>query len=231
MKKGDWFPTSRAGKFSMFTNFDAKIDNYAENFALTAQQLARLHLICQIFGEIHQKFDQNKAAMDNFTEWQNIVFKGTPRGNSIPTAPAFANINLPADSFIGIFDEFRETVNYLKNHLNYTENIGIDLMIVANDVADDDLNIIAPDIKITAKNDDSVEISFKKGNFDSIEIQYRKTGTEIWLNADKATFSPIVHKPQLTNPDQAEKFEYRAIYLRKNERVGNWSPIYAVTAG
>lgn len=231
MKKGDWFPANRAGKFSMFTNFDAKIDNYAENFGLTAQQLARLHLICQTFVEIHQKFDQNKAAMDNFVEWQNIVFKGAPQGTAVPNAPAFANINLSADSFIGIFDEFRETVGYLKNHLNYTENIGIDLMIVANDSADDDLNVIAPDMKVIAKNDDSVEISFKKGNFDSIEIQHRKTGTENWLTADKATFSPIVHKPPLTNPDQAEKFEYRAIYLRKNERAGNWSPIYAVTVG
>ena len=138
---------------------------------------------------------------------------------------------MPPDSFIGILDEFREIVGLLKANLNYTESIGVDLMIAGEDSNGSGLIDSSPVLKLSNKNDTQVKIDFKKFEADAVEAQYRKAGTETWLLADKATFSPILHSPQFTTPGQAEKFEYRAIYLIKNERVGQWSPIYTITVG
>ncbi len=231
MKNRDWFPSTRAEQNVMFVNFNAKINNYKTVFGLTDPLLAKLHTICDTFIEVYQKVEQNRAANSNLTSWQEKIFNGTPKGDPVPQAPTFVAITVPADAFIGIFAEFRELVGFLKSNPDYTENIGLDLMIVANDAEQANAENISPDLKLTLKNDVSVEIAFKKLDFDAIEIQYRKAGAENWLPADKATTSPTTHTPQLTVAGQTEKFEYRGSYLQKNQRTGNWSPIYSVTVG
>lgn len=231
MKMRDWMPTTRAGKFTMFNNVKAKIDGYKTIVGLDNDQVGRIILICDIYIEIYQKAEQIRASMADLTAWQEVVFNGEPRGDAAPKAPSFVSITLPADSFIGIFDEFREFVNYIKNHPGYTENIGLDLMIVAEDSGSNGLSDSAPELKLSVKNDTQVEIVFKKFEADGIEIQYRKAGTETWIPADKPTNSPVVHSPQFTTPGQAEKFEYRASFLVKNQRIGLWSPIYTITVG
>jgi hypothetical protein len=231
MKNRDWFPRSRAEQNVMFVNFNAKIDNYKTVFGISSDLLAKLHTICETFIEVYQKVEQNRAANSNLTSWQDKIFLGTPKGDAVPQAPTFVPINVPANAFIGIFAEFRELVGFLKSNPNYTDNIGLDLMIVATETEQASLENISPDLKLTLKNDVSVEIAFKKLDFDAIEIQYRKAGAENWLPADKATTSPTIHTPQLTNAGQTEKFEYRGSYLQKNQRTGNWSPIYSVTVG
>jgi hypothetical protein len=231
MRNRDWFPSTRAGQNVMFNNFNAKIDGYKDIFGLSNTQTERLHTICITFIEIYQKVEQNRAAMANLTAWQETVFKGEPKGNPVPKVPTFAIINLPETAFIGIFDEFREFVNFIKANPNYSESIGEDLLIVTLESEQQSLDEVFPDLKLSVKNDVSVEVSFKKFDFDAVEIQYRKAGTENWLLADKATNSPTIHTPQLTNAGQAEKFEYRAIYLQKNQRIGTWSPIYSITVG
>lgn len=231
MKNRDWFPSTRAEQNVMFVNFNAKINNYKTVFGLTDPLLAKLHTICDTFIEVYQKVEQNRAANSNLTSWQEKIFNGTPKGDPVPQAPTFVAITVPADAFIGIFAEFRELVGFLKSNPDYTENIGLDLMIVANDAEQANAENISPDLKLTLKNDVSVEIAFKKLDFDAIELQYRKAGAENWLPADKATTSPTMHTPQLTVAGQTEKFEYRGSYLQKNQRTGNWSPIYSVTVG
>jgi hypothetical protein len=231
MKNRDWFPSTRAEQNVVFANFNAKIDDYKNVFGLTEPLLAKLHTICETFLEVYQKVEQNRAAGANLTSWQDTIFIGTPKGDPVPQAPKFAVINVPVGAFIGIFAEFREIVGFIKSNPNYTENIGLDLMIVAPETEQSNLNDASPNLKLALKNDVSVEIAFKKADFDAIEIQYRKASTENWLPADKATTSPTTHTPQLTVAGQAEKFEYRATYLQKNQRVGNWSPIYSITVG
>jgi hypothetical protein len=54
--------------------------------------------------------------------------------------------------------------------------------------------------------------------------------TEIWQHADKGR-PPLIFAPPITMPGAAEKFEFRAIYIRKNLRVGVWSAIYPITLG
>ena len=76
-----------------------------------------------------------------------------------------------------------------------------------------------------------VAIGWKKAGFDMLEAQYRKAGTEMWQPADKSNVSPIIFTPTLTTPGVPEKFEFRGVYIVKNERVGQWSDIVTQTVG
>ena len=69
----------------------------------------------------------------------------------------------------------------------------------------------------------------EKIGFDMLELQWRKAGAAMWQQADKSTERVINFAPPLTTPGEPEKFEFRAVYLIKNQRVGNWSPIYTET--
>lgn len=231
MPNKDWMPTTRAGKNAMFTNFVAKIANYQITLGLTEEQLNALRTVCNSYIEIYDKTEQIRASNRDLTAWQDEVFEGRPRGDAAPTPPTFATITLPDGAFIGTLDEFRELIAYIKNNPNYTENIGLDLMIVRDSDDDDDFRGKNPRLRISVKNDISVEISFKKGEANAVEIQYRSAGTEIWRLGDKTTISPVNISPEFTREEQTEKFEFRGIYLVKNERVGNWSPIYSITVG
>lgn len=231
MKNKDWMPSTRGGKFTMFSNFKAKIEDFQVTLGFDNDLKARMWLICDIYIELYQKIEQIRATMSELTAFQNTILKGEPRGDLAPPTPVFSAIAMPPESFIGILDEFREIVAFLKANPNYTESIGLDLMIVAEDSNGNGLSESSPELKLSVKNDTQVEIAFKKFKADAVEAQYRKAGTETWILADKATNSPVVHSPQFTTPGQAEKFEYRAIFLVKNERIGQWSPIYTITVG
>ena len=65
----------------------------------------------------------------------------------------------------------------------------------------------------------------------TVTVQYRKVGTELWQAVDKSTEKVIEFTPPVTTPGVPEKFEFRGIYILKNQRVGQWSPIYTETVG
>jgi hypothetical protein len=41
----------------------------------------------------------------------------------------------------------------------------------------------------------------------------------------------INFKPPVTTESVPEKFEFRAVYILKNQRLGQWSPVYTLTVG
>jgi hypothetical protein len=86
-------------------------------------------------------------------------------------------------------------------------------------------------LKLSADLGGAVSVEWRKSGFDALELQYRKAGTEMWQLADKSTEKIIEFAPPITTPGAPEKFEFRAVYILKNQRTGQWSPIYTVTVG
>jgi hypothetical protein len=86
-----------------------------------------------------------------------------------------------------------------------------------------------PDLKASVDMDDKISVSYRKGDFDGLELQWRKVGQPLWQLADKSTEKTITFTPEGITPP--EKIELRGVFLLKNQRVGNWSPIYTLTVG
>ncbi len=94
----------------------------------------------------------------------------------------------------------------------------------------DDLNLAdaEPELEFSVE-DTEVVTAWKKKGFDALELKYRKVGAPLWQLADKSTEKIIRFAPPLTTPGVPENFEFRAILIIKNERVGKWSPTYTLT--
>lgn len=228
----DWYPGNRAEERLMFGNIELKIDGYAVKYpVLTAELRAKIHAMCQTFIEAYDKIEYNRATGRQATTWFNNLVASKQDNTPAPEAPVFLPINLPDNAFIGIEKFCREFRTLLKSQFNYDAADGLDLMLERE--ASDGLNLTEamPELKLSVSADGVVAVEWKKTGFDALELQYRKQGATMWQQADKSTEKVIEFEPPLTTPGVPEKFEFRAVLLIKNERVGNWSPTYTLTVG
>lgn len=217
----------------MYANILAKIEGYRGKYAaiLTDDYREFIHTFCQAFIEAFDKIEQNRATSRTATEWFNDLVRSKQENTPAPVPPTFQQITLPAETMVGIEQACREFRRLLVSQRNYNKADGLDLMLERE--AADELNLaeVSPVLKYTVLTNDSIDFDWKKTGFDMLELQYRKEGAALWQYADKSTEKIINFTPPLTTPGVPEKFEFRAIYLIKNQRVGQWSQIYVITVG
>lgn len=227
----DWYPTDGATERLMYGNIEEKIDGYAPKYPfLTAAVLGQVHAACLTFIECYDKIEYNRATGRQATAWFNNLVSnksGTPPASA---PPAFLPITLPAGAFAGIEKFMREFRELFKSQFNYDEADGLDLMLERTKTEGLNLEEAVPELEFTV-SDTTVRVEWKKSGFDALELQFRKQGATMWQQADKSTEKVIEFEPPLTTPGVPEKFEFRAVLLIKNERVGNWSPVYTLTVG
>ena len=225
----DWLQRPLPELAVMFANVKTKIGDYMTAYGLTDRWIERVNLICDTFAAAYTGVAQNRATEKEMTDWFNSLLGGEPKGAPAPDAPTFQNITLPTGAFIGLIDEFREMMRFFKANSAYTEADGENLMIVApleeDKIADD----TAPALKVSVDLDGSVRVEYTRGNFSGLELQWRKSGTADWHLADKSTEKIVTFQPEIAAPP--EKIELRGVFLLKNQRVGNWSPVYSTTIG
>lgn len=229
----DWYPSELSSQRNMFGNIDAKIDSYSAKYPhLTRDYLAKVHTMCQTFIECFDKIEQNRATGKQMTSWFKNLIDSKEIADAVPEAPVFKTFALPAGATLGLQQQCRNFANLLKNQPNYDKADGLDLMIEKGEQDSGNTNIqeAQPALKIDTGGLDGVPaFEWVKRGFDALELQYRKAGTEMWQYADKSTEKIIKFKPPVTAPGTPEKFEFRAVYILKNQRVGQWSPVYTLT--
>jgi hypothetical protein len=226
----DWYPTDGATERILYGNIDAKIDNYKNKYPfLTGAYLTQIHTMCQAFIEGFDKIEQNRATAKQMTTWFANITNSKQTNDPMPSPPVFQAFNMPANATVGLEQQCRDFAGLFKRQLNYEKADGLDLMIERSKGDDKNLADAQPELKISAANDGKVIIEWKKTGFDSLELQYRKAGSTMWQPAEKSTEKIINFTPALSAVGSPEKFEFRAVYLIKNQRVGNWSPTYTIT--
>lgn len=227
INRKDWLKRPLPELDIMFANVKAKIGGYRVAYGLTTDWLDRVQLVCDTFIAAYTGVSQNRATEKDMNNWFDALLNGEPQGSPASAAPTFQTITLPAGAFIGLLDEFREMMRFFKANPAYTEADGENLMIVAPPSTGRNPADAEPALKASVDVNGEVRVEYTKEEFSGLELQWRKVGTDDWLLADKSTEKVIVFKPAgIKSPD---KIELRGVYLLKNQRVGNWSPIYVVT--
>ncbi len=230
-KTTDWYPMTREGERTLYGNLDSKIDGYKTKYPfLTGDFVTRIHTMCQTFTGIFDKLAQNRATARQMTGWFDDIVSSKQKDQPVPPAPVFQAFAIPSGATVGIEQQCREFARLMKNQPNYDVADGLDLMIEKEKGDDFAVGDAMPELKISA-TDSAVRIIWKKTGFDALELQYRKQNAPMWQAADKSTVNEFDFAPPLTTPGVPEKFEFRAVYLIKNQRVGNWSPVYTETIG
>ena len=167
--------------------------------------------------------DQREA----FTSFKRSLFKGDPLAPA-PNPPVFPVIALPNPAANGIEETLKAIIRRIKASAGYNDTIGEQLGLV-----DTGFNPISPDtltaeLKLKALSNSRVEVAFSKQGQDAMRAEFRRKGDTSWSLAGIYTSSPGVHEVASIPADDPESREYRGVLVKKNQNVGNYSPIYVV---
>lgn len=167
--------------------------------------------------------DQREA----FTAWKRSIFEGDPT-KPAPVAPVFPIIALPQTALNGLETELKAIIKRIKASAGYNETIGEQLGLVDSGPAPFNPNDLNPTLKLTAKPGSIVDIAFVKGQMTGMRVEFQRKGEVSWQLAVILFSSPGQHAAPPAVPDEPEQRSYRAVYIKGNDPIGPYSPIYTV---
>lgn len=165
-----------------------------------------------------------KAQRKQLNDFLDAVAK-SEINSAAPAEPTFALPPAkPAPVPNGIRRRIRKIARQIKGSRNYSEADGELLDIIIKEMARTPLNELTPEFKIRTRDGYELEISFKKQGMDALRVELRHKGGA-WTLAAIFTSSPGTFTVTPTTDGDAEQIEIRAVFLKKNNAVGNYSGI------
>ncbi|HRI02789.1 MAG TPA: hypothetical protein PLL77_03505 [Pyrinomonadaceae bacterium] len=225
----DWMPSRLADMLVMFQNVLAKIGGYKTILPITTGQVDRIVLICEEFVAVYTYVVQARATTESLVEWRDLILKGSPAGDAAPAPPVYPTYTVVTDSFIGILTEFRELRDVIVASPGYTTAIGEDLMIVkpaTEKLVEADA---APELKVATAAGYEVTVSGSMQGMDAMRVEYQRAGSATWATVAFLTKTPGTFTITPATPGTPENGRIRAVFIKKNEQFGNFSPEYPVT--
>lgn len=206
-------------------NFANKIDTYAAMFGFTAAETLSMRYDAMFLTWVvnnNKKIDTYKK---NWTALKNQTIKGD--GSTATTIPPPPTLDAqPAAVAPGVLKRFTTMVNRVKVHAAYTVAIGQNLGIEAAAPATMVLSDAKPVLK-TTMNGDKVVVEWKKGKFSGVLLE-KESGSG-FVVLDKDFVPDYLDNTPLPAAGQTAIWKYRAIYLLKDEKVGQWSDEVSIT--
>lgn len=227
MPRKFWWSTSMADQLVQVQNFRKKIAGYKAVLNLTDAQIAMALELCDTFAAAFNATEQCKQTMLAMTQWRDIVFYGEPEASPAPAAPIFPVI--PESSMTrGTVNQFMALREMIVNLPGYTETIGEDLGIIGAEISPRPPSEVTPTLKAETSTGYWVNLSGSMQGMDALRVEYAPKGGQF------ATVAFLTNTPggfQITpaNPNQPESGHIRAVFIRRNEEIGNYSADYPVT--
>jgi hypothetical protein len=221
----EYFPTDQEGIRLLLLSLKTKLENYEAELGLTAADITGAVTRSELFDYLINNAAMLEDAKTAYNEAKNTII----RGEIGAPAPTFPKIELPPPPTmtVGIIKQTRKLVRRIKDAPGYTAAIGEDLGIVKPDsdgISPDDL---VPMLANRSLQNFALETAFQKQGTDGLRIEYRyKSGD--WQLATIALSSPVVYNITPQTAGVAEQIEIRAIYMKKNATVGQYSPSYTL---
>jgi hypothetical protein len=207
-------------------NFDAKIQANGPALGLTPTQVSSAQDLCASILSAFQITEQCKQTMQAVTNWRDLVFYGSPKGEAITSGPVFPVIGVVAFTR-GAVTQFMELRDLIVALPGYTVAIGEDLGIIGPDTPSPE-GTIAPDLKATVAPGYTVNLSGSMRGMSGMRIEYSRAGGPF---VPVAFFTNTPGSFQITPaaPGEPETGNLRAVYIKKNAEFGAYSPNYPVT--
>ncbi len=225
MAKDHYLPRTDEGRLIWINNFSTKIGNYVSTLGLTAADVTSAKNDAAMFAYLVNAVEVFTTAKEQRVNFKNLVKDG-PLGKPlglVPDAPALGT--KPADVAPGIFPRLAQLVQRIKNSSAYTESIGKDLGIIGAKLVVD-FDALKPKLKLVMKGG-QVEVQWTRGDADALYIEVdRGNGTWQFLAVDT-----VPHYTDTMPITTHAIWKYRAIYLIRDERVGQWSDIVTIAVG
>lgn len=178
----------------------------------------------QYLLNIGQEINDQKEA---FSTFKRSVLSGDPL-EPVPTPPVFPAIAGPQPFENGLDEKAKAIIKRIKASPGYNQTIGEQLGLVDTGPAPFNPNDLTAALKLTSKPSSVVEIAFSKQGQDAMRVEFQRKGDTAWQLAGIYLSSPGIHSSPSIPPDEPESRSYRGVLLKKNDPIGNFSPIYTV---
>ena len=222
------FPSKEVEVEALLQIWTLKVGLHQTRYGLTAAQIQQIQEDALFYSHLRlcrQILDDESA---EFQAYKTDLMEGDPNGTAadyptigIPDLPDSLNPPKP-----GIEKRNTELYNYFKNHPNRNDESLADLGILTSPPPSLSLDDLKPTLSGVAQADDKVAVSFKKQGQAAVRLYRRRNGGD-WETTGDPTTSPFID----TTPSvggNPEKREYRAICLKANVPVGQYSDIVTV---
>jgi len=228
MARRYWLPKAIPDLLLVVQNFDAKIDSYAVPLELTPAEVTEAHAMCEaILGAINSA-DQCRSTNLAMTQWRDDVLYGEPFGTPAPAAPVFPVIGAVTYDR-GVITQFVNLRDQIVSSAGYTTAIGEDLGLIGPEVLKPAPSSITPELKAETSTGYWVNVKGSMQGMDALRVEYSRDGGESFQTVAVLTTTPAGFQITPETPNQPEKGVIRAIYLKRNEEIGNFSANYPVT--
>ena len=222
-----WWPTSMPAQLVLVQNFKAKIGNYASALPLTAAQVTAAVELCDAFVGSFNAAEQCRQTMIAMTKWRDDIFSAEPVGAPSPAAPVFPVVGAVTYT-LGSVTQFFKLRDLIVASPGYSQAMGEDLGIVGAQVIPPSPDQMTPQFKSVSVNGATVNVSGSMQGMDAMRVEYAPNGgsfrTVAFLTNTPGGFTLSPEKP-----NQPETGQIRAVYIKRNSEVGNFSANYPVT--
>ena len=226
MARNPWWPGSMPDQLVLIQNFQSKIGALGPVLGLSLADITAAGVLCTSFIDVFNVVEQAKSTMQAMTAWRNAVFYGEPVGAAAAPAPVFPVVG--TDPFKnGIVKQFQDLRDRIVASPGYTVQIGEDLGIVGSETAPKLFDNVAPELKATTSTGYWVNIIGSMKGMNAVRIEYAPNGGQ-FKTVGFLTNTPGSVQITPAQPNQPETGQIRAIFIKKNEEFGNYSPSYPV---
>ena len=227
MARRPWWAKALADQVSQVQNFSSKIGGYAAQLAFTPAQVTAAQALCATFINAYNFAEGCRMTMQGATQWRDIVFYGEPLGGPAPPTPVFPD----GGDFTftrGVVTRFFALRDQIVANSGYTVAMGEDLGILGAVITPLAPTDVAPSLKTLVSMGNTVNISASMQGMDAMRVEYQPAGGKFSTVAF-LTKTPGGFQITPTNPNQPENGFIRAVFIKKNEEYGSFSPNYPVT--
>jgi hypothetical protein len=221
-----YLPSSDGQRVIWLGNFTTKMGLYATPLGVTPAELTALQKDNAYFSYLITMMEVYRQNLLNLAGYKNMVKHaiGQQHIGSLPVLPTLPAA--PPAVTEGVFDRISKLVTRIKASLNYTENIGSDLGVIAP-VEIIDETTMQPDLKVVL-NVGKPHIKWKKGYSDGIDLYVDRDDGLGFVLLGRFSRNEYLDVVPLAPGKIFDEWSYKAVYVIADTPVGLYSKVTSV---
>jgi hypothetical protein len=221
-----YIPSSDADKGIWINNFTTKMNGYATNLGVTPAELTALQKDNAAFQYIINTMESYRQYVLNLAGYKNMM-KHASLNQHIGTLPAMPTLPAaPPMVAEGIFDRIGKMVTRIKASLNYTDNIGSDLGVIA---ASSTINISTLQPEINIKVDvGKAHLKWVKGIADGIDLYADRNDEQGYVYVGRLSRNEYLDITPMAANKVYDEWHYKGIFVIADQQVGLYSVIKSI---
>lgn len=221
-----YIPTTDADKGIWLNNFTTKMTGYASTLGVTTAELSALQKDNAAFQYIINTVESYRQYVLNLAGYKNMMKHATVNQH-IGTLPVMPTLpTAPPMVAEGIFDRVAKMVVRLKASLNYTDNIGSDLGIIAS-TSTIDIAALQPDINIKI-DVGKPHLKWTKGVADCIDLYADRNDGQGYVYVGRLFRNEYLDITPMAANKVYDEWHYKGIFVIADTQVGLYSVVKSI---